>query len=64
VSNSTDPTSSGGRQSRVNQWTEALAHLQQAILILDRSEAPPHVGAEIDLAINRLRDVIASEPEA
>jgi len=63
VSNSADITASGGEQSRVQQWTEALTHRQHAIRILDQSDAPPHVGAEIDLAINRLRDVISTEPK-
>lgn len=61
MSSSTDSASSGGEQSRVDLWTEALGHLQDAIRILDRTDAPPHIGAEIDLAINRLREVIATE---
>ena len=53
----------GGKQSCVRQWSVALQHLQAAIRILDESEAPPHVGAEIDLAVNRLRDVMANASE-
>ena len=54
------PVETGGRVSRVQQWTTALSHLQTALRILDESEAPPHIGAELDLAINRLNDAIHS----
>lgn len=53
-----DSASQGGEQSRVQQWSLALQHLQDAIKILDESDAPPHLGAGIDLTIHRLRDII------
>jgi hypothetical protein len=58
-----DSASSGGAQSRTQQWNAALQHLQRAIRILDQSEAPAHIGANIDLIICRLRDAIEQGPE-
>jgi hypothetical protein len=58
-----DFASPGGAQSRAQQWNAALQHLQHAIRILDQSEAPAHLGADVDLVINRLRDAIAEAPE-
>jgi hypothetical protein len=49
---------SGGPEWRVQQWNAALKLLQQALEILDESEGPPHVGAMVDLAINRLQEAI------
>jgi len=35
-------------------WSEALALMRKALAILDRCNAPPEVGANLDLAIARL----------
>lgn len=35
-------------------WSEALALMRKALAILDESNAPPEVGADLDLAIARL----------
>lgn len=40
------------------QWDIALEQLQFAIEILDRSNAPAHIAAHVDLAIHQLRDVL------
>jgi hypothetical protein len=45
-----EPTRSDGRT--------ALALLEQALEILDAIEAPGDIGAHVDLAISRLRDVL------
>ena len=37
----------------------ALAHMEQALALLDQCDAPGDVGANLDLAICRLRDVLA-----
>lgn len=34
---------------------EALAHLEQALLLLDRMEAPGEIGALVDHAVQKLR---------
>lgn len=36
-------------------WGEALALMQKALAILDESNAPPEIGADLDLAIARLQ---------
>jgi hypothetical protein len=33
----------------------ALSHLEEALKLLDKCEAPAEIGAYVDLAINRLR---------
>lgn len=43
--------------------TEALAHMRSALAILDKADAPPHVGqAHLDLAIVRLQEFIDAQP--
>ena len=37
----------------------ALAHMEEALELLDGCNAPADVGAHLDLAICRLRDVLA-----
>lgn len=45
--------------------TEALAHMRSALAILDKADAPPHVGqAHLDLAIVRLQEFIDAQPLA
>jgi hypothetical protein len=50
------PSSESGR----NKWTLALRRLTEALQLLDESNAPPEIGAELDLAIHRLQDAIRS----
>jgi hypothetical protein len=37
---------------------EALAHLEQALLLLDRMDAPGEIGALVDHAIQKLRSTL------
>lgn len=46
------------------QWREALKQLQSAIDLLDRSDAPAHIAAHVDLAAHQLQDVIDSPSPA
>ena len=39
-------------------WGSALSQMQEALRLLDESEAPPQVGAQLDLAIQQLKDEI------
>lgn len=43
---------------------EALAHLESALELLDRSFAPAQIGAHVDLAIHDLSAVVAAVPRA
>lgn len=43
----------------VSAWVTALHHLVEALKLLDESDAPPELGAHVDLAIQRLRKKIA-----
>jgi hypothetical protein len=38
------------------RWEEALAHVQQALEILDSSDAPMEISCHLDLAKSRLQD--------
>jgi len=42
---------------------DALAHLQSALELLDRANAPGQIGAHVDLAICQLQDEIGSGSE-
>ena len=55
-----DPASVGNENARGNcdKMSLALRHLNEALRLLDESDAPPEVGAQLDLAIHRLRAVI------
>ena len=39
-------------------WSRALDRMNEALALLDQSNAPPEIGAELDLAINRLQNAI------
>jgi hypothetical protein len=39
--------------------TEALVQLQSAIQLLDEAEAPGHIAAHVDLAVNELMRVLS-----
>ena len=36
------------------RWSSALLFLREALQLLDQSEAPPELGAQLDQVINRL----------
>jgi hypothetical protein len=40
-------------------WASALSQVQDALRLLDESGAPPQIGAELDLAIQHLKDEIS-----
>ena len=42
------------------QLRSALKHLVQAVDILDRSGAPAHIAAHVDLAIHQIRELLGS----
>lgn len=46
------------------QWSIALDKLQSAIGILDRSNAPIHIAAHIDLAAHQLQEAIRCSSES
>ena len=43
---------------------QALAHLEEALSILDELDIPADVGAHVDLAICRLRDRLEGSEDA
>ena len=48
------PAQAGKKDSHsahVQQWIAALDGMMQALKLLDESDAPPEIGAELDLAI-------------
>ena len=47
------------RVTRVQKWVVALERMTDALRLLDESDAPPDVGAQLDLAIERLKEEIA-----
>jgi hypothetical protein len=58
---------SRGRESTPDSrslWSLALDRMSEALALLDRSNAPPEIGAELDLALNRLQDVIDRHRDA
>lgn len=40
-------------------WTFALSRMEEALRLLDESDAPPQIGAQLDLAIQQLKEQIA-----
>lgn len=55
------PASAGDeslQRERIQKWIEALAHMRQALEVMDESDAPAHAGAHLDLAIIRLNEAI------
>ena len=58
------PASAGegdSRERRTQKWVQALDRMREALGILDASQAPAEVGADLDMAINRLAEAIDSE---
>jgi hypothetical protein len=54
-----DDSSEGPAASRTAQWPLALSQMQTALQLLDESDAPAHLAAQLDLAIQQLREEIA-----
>lgn len=48
------------RVGRTQQWAAALERMSEALKLLDESDAPADVGAHLDLAIERLKEEIAT----
>ena len=40
------------------EWLVALSRMEATLHLLDESEAPSHIGAHLDLAIQQLKDEI------
>jgi hypothetical protein len=51
----------GETLEKESRWSLALDRMREALTILDESDAPAEVGAELDLAINRLAEAIARD---
>lgn len=43
-----------------SKWSLALERMTEALALLDESNAPLEIGAELDLAIHRLQNALAS----
>jgi len=41
---------------------QALALMKTALVLLDEAEAPPHIGAHLDLAICQLGEILDAGP--
>jgi hypothetical protein len=57
---SCEAASAGNENASVNsdKWSLALQHLDEALRLLDEGDAPAEVGADLDMAIHRLRSAI------
>lgn len=52
---------SGGKDNAFNErssWSLALRQLVETLQLLDKSNAPPDIGARLDEVIQRLRNAI------
>ena len=56
--NSAGSPSKEGSEARVQRWRSALTHLSEALKILDKSDGPTHVRAQLDQTIHRLSEAI------
>lgn len=63
----TDAAGNGDKGEKVEdeptvdeQLSDALKQLQSAIALLDRSNAPAHIAAHVDLAVHQLQDAMES----
>lgn len=45
------------------KWLLALAKMQEALHLLDQSNGPAQIGAQLDLAIQQLRDKVANSQD-
>jgi len=50
--------SESGPDSIANEGATALGLLEEALQILDRFDAPAEIAAHVDLAIERLREIL------
>jgi hypothetical protein len=46
------------------RWNDALAHMEQALSILDHADAPPEIGGHLDLAVTRLQEALHGKAPA
>ena len=53
-----DANDEGGWAGDKAGWISALSRMQEALRLLDQSDAPPQIGAQLDLAIQQLKDEI------
>lgn len=53
-----------GGLNREQMLASALEHLRAALELLDSAEAPAHIGAHVDLALNQLEDEAMSARSA
>lgn len=49
----------GAWAQKATSWSLALSRMQDALRLLDEAAAPPHIGAQLDFAIQRLSEEIA-----
>ena len=42
-------------------WKIALRHMRSALDALDKADAPPHIGAQLELTICRLEEAIVKQ---
>ena len=61
-----EPASAGNESAPSNsdKWSLALRHLDEALKLLDEGDAPPEVGADLDMAIHRLRSAIEGRTQS
>lgn len=43
------------------KWEEALDHMREALKVLDETNAPPQIGAQLDLAICQLQEFASGD---
>ena len=48
--------------TRAEKLQSALSNMESALQILDNADAPPDIGAHLDLAICRLKDAVGGFP--
>jgi len=63
--NTSTPAAAGNENphDERGKWLVVLRQLTEALKLLDESNAPPEVGAELDLAIHHLRRAIERAPQ-
>ena len=55
-----EPASAGNENASGDyaKWSQALHRLTEALSLLDEGDAPPELGAQLDLIIHRLKSAI------
>lgn len=46
------------------KWSVALGHLTEALQLFDEGDAPPELGAAVDLLIHRTKDAISRDAQS